>query len=89
MDPVRFTLDITTISTGSPAKETLKVTMPNNIDSIVITNREITFRIYNKGEPVDIVVISKVNLTGSISNTRGIKYISIESKGDHVEISDS
>lgn len=72
---------------GTPSKATLKTTMPKNIKSIEIQGKEITIKMEYKGKETDIVAISKVNLSGTLSPSPGIRYISIQATGVNVTIS--
>lgn len=73
---------------GEPSKNTLKVYFPNNIQQITIGNKELVFRIRTRNGLDDIVVVSHVELNGSLSVSSGIHHIKLESKGDYVLISE-
>lgn len=62
---------------GKPAKTTLKVYMPNNVEEIIISNQEIVFKVRFGKLVSDVVGTSQVNLTGNLSITHGIQYIDI------------
>jgi len=78
---------------GEPSKTTINANMPSHIDSVTIGSNEITFKVrVGGGKTSDINYQSNVNLTGSISNTPGLKKISVEAKcgdftGCYVQIS--
>ncbi|MEM4267491.1 MAG: hypothetical protein QXK37_01535 [Candidatus Woesearchaeota archaeon] len=73
---------------GEPSKTTLKVYMPKNIDAIIITEKELVFRMKWQGETTDITQQSQVNLSGSLSPHAGIRYISITATDTGVIIDD-
>lgn len=70
---------------GHPSTVTLKVYMPEDIEVVNITGREITFRLDNGG---DVVGIANVNLTGSLSAESGLKYIKIAAMENYVNITE-
>lgn len=73
---------------GEPSKITIKTYFPENIDSISISNNEIVF-FMRKGEKLDEVVIyTPINVSGNISLHQGVHYITVESRGGYVWISD-
>lgn len=59
---------------GYPSSLTLKVYMPENIEFINVSGRELVF--YDKSGS-EIVSISKINLTGSLSSSSGLRFIRI------------
>ena len=72
---------------GEPSKTRIKVYMPTNVKEVIIYEKEIVFKVKTRSGITDISQLSPVNISGSISATKGIQYISIESKGDHVCVS--
>jgi len=73
---------------GEPAKTTIKVRMPKNVKNISVNRNDLTIVLHHKGNDIDVVATSKVNLTGSFGFSEGIKYISIRSLGNEVIIED-
>jgi hypothetical protein len=71
---------------GEPSKATVRVFLPEGIDSVNLTGRELVFRLRTVGGPSDIVISSAVNLSGTIKRTGGIHFITIENKGTYVQI---
>lgn len=72
---------------GEPSRTTLDVYFPTNIDSILITNKEVNLRVIIKGGRfVDVSENTAINLTGSINESFGRKTILVESKGSYVNI---
>ena len=71
---------------GEPTRITIKIRMPGGVQNVTLVNRALIFRIQSKLGQNDIVVPSDVNLTGYMPTSSGIKYISIESKGNYVFI---
>jgi len=74
---------------GEPSKIIIKIAMPDHIENVIVNNRDITFQMKRSGNLFDVVASSKVNLTGNLEVTSGIKYISIESLGDSVNITNT
>lgn len=72
---------------GQPSKTRIKVYMPTNVEDVIIYNKEIVFKVKTRSGITDISQLSSVNISGNISATKGIHYISIESKGDYVWVS--
>ena len=72
---------------GEPSKTRIKVYMPTNVEKVTIYNKEIVFKVKTRSGITAISQLSSVNISGSISETKGIHYINIESKGDYVWIS--
>lgn len=71
---------------GQPSKTVLKVYMPNHVQKINISNREIVFKIETINGIKEIVRTSSVNITGNLSKENGIQYITVEAKGGYVDI---
>lgn len=74
---------------GAPTRSTLKVYMPQNVEQITISTREVNFRVRDKQGISDIEYASSVNLTGNISSTQGVKYIKIIAQAGRVCIVES
>ena len=72
---------------GKPSQTTVKINVPQNVQSISIGNKEINFRVKTKNGVTDIVQVSSVNITGSISNTQGIHTVTIRAEDGYVDIS--
>ena len=70
---------------GYPSTQTIKVYMPRQIDSINITDREITMFLDDGNE---IVSSSKINLSGTVSPSSGLRLIQISAEEDYVKIED-
>ncbi len=71
---------------GKPAKTTLKVYMPNNVEDILFRNYTIIFRMKSGLGTQEIMSESSVNLTGKISTGTGIQYIDITAQDYAVNI---
>lgn len=74
---------------GEPTTTTLKVNMPENINQIMITSRELTLRIETGSGLTDVTIESAVNLTGSLLAAEGIQNIKIQSAGESVVLSNT
>ncbi len=73
---------------GEPSKITLKAYFPENINSVSVGNNEIVFVLKKGAKEDEIVVYTPINVTGNISTHQGVHYITIESRGDYVWVSD-
>ena len=73
---------------GEPSKLTIKTYFPEGINSITLGGNEIVFNVKRGGTSDEIVVYTPINISGNISNTMGVHYINIESKGGYVWVSD-
>ena len=71
---------------GEPSKTRLKAHLPDSIDQIIIQNHTLLFKMRTKQGLSDVVISSKVNITGSIPKTVGLHFITIENKGNYVSI---
>ena len=72
---------------GAPAKTTIDVTFPEGVSEITISQQELIFVLRMRGTDADLAYSSRVNLSGSISKSAGLKHISIEAKEGYVLIS--
>lgn len=71
---------------GEPSFTTLKVSMPQNVDSVIVSQRELTIRIKTSAGISDVVELSAVNITGNISSVSGIHFIKVEARTGFVNI---
>ncbi len=71
---------------GEPSKITIQAYIPHGVESVSISNNEIVFKVVRGDNTSDIVSVSKVNISGSISNSEGIHNIILEAKEGYVEI---
>jgi uncharacterized protein (UPF0333 family) len=62
---------------GKPAKTTLKVYMPADVENITIGGREIVFFVRAYRGSSEVVGTSDVDMTGTVSPHQGIQYIEI------------
>lgn len=65
---------------GEPSKTTIKVYVPENIESITITGKEIWFKVRTRGGITDITYSTAVNVIGSLSTSPGLRDITVEAK---------
>lgn len=72
---------------GKLSKTTLRINFPDNIDDIIISEKEINFKMKTSRGITEIEKKSNIPLTGTINTNKGIKDIVIESRGDVVWIS--
>ena len=73
---------------GEPSKLTIKTYFPKGINSVSIGNNEIVFNVRAADHSDEIVVYTPINVSGNFSIHEGVHYITIESKGGYVWISD-
>ncbi|MCH7850437.1 MAG: hypothetical protein IH845_02230 [Nanoarchaeota archaeon] len=71
---------------GNPSKSTITVYLPDNIKGITIIENTIYFDIETGTGINKIGYPSAVNISGSITNSPGIKQLEIEALVDHVSI---
>jgi len=74
---------------GEPCFTTLKVSMPKNVDSVIISEQELTIKLKIQSGISDVVEFSAVNLTGNMSSVAGMHFIRIEAKKGFVNITDT
>ena len=70
---------------GHPSIVTLKVYMPDTIESINLSGREIIFTLENGNE---IAGLANVNLSGDLSSGSGLKIIKIAAMENYVNITE-
>jgi hypothetical protein len=73
---------------GPPAKVRLNVYIPSKTEVINITGKEIIFRMASSAGFSDVFSISLAELNGTLSISEGMRWISVESKGDFVQITE-
>ncbi len=73
---------------GEPSKLTIKAYFPEGIKSISLGSNEIVFVLKKGAKEDEIVVYTPINVTGNLSTHQGVHYISIESRGGYVWVSD-
>ncbi len=71
---------------GPPAKVRLNVYIPSRVEEINITEKTINFRMRSSVGFSDIFSSSAANLNGTVSDSEGMRLISVESKGNYVQI---
>ncbi len=72
---------------GEPSRLTIKAYLPDKISQISIGSHEISFKMRRGSIEDDIVVYTPINISGNLSKTQGVHYISIESRGGYVWVS--
>lgn len=72
---------------GQPSKTTIKIYMPEQIESISVGNYEVTFFMRSKGGLSEIVKLSEVPINGTLPSTAGMHYVTVQSMGSYVNIS--
>lgn len=69
---------------GPPARETVKIYMPEKVTNISFYSTELVFKAKLTNSESDLVFPSEVFITGNISTSQGIKYISIIAQDNQV-----
>jgi uncharacterized protein (UPF0333 family) len=69
---------------GEPSKITVRISMPENVESVSIGNKELYFVINTQQGNNEVGCISKINITGSLPLSPGNYDVVVESKGDYV-----
>ncbi|MBT3720111.1 hypothetical protein HN789_05215 [archaeon] len=74
---------------GEPSKSTIKTFFPDNIEYINFTSRTVIFGYKTSSNTIrEMMSVSQVNITGSLSTEPGTHYIEIVSLGDEVSITE-
>ena len=73
---------------GEPSQTLIEVVMPEKINSINISGRELIFEIETQGGLTDIYEIADMNLTGSLSTDSGRRTVKVEALSNSVRITD-
>ena len=71
---------------GKPSQTTLKLTFPDRIHSINLSNREVVFKIKVKGGVAEIVQVSNVNISGSLPTSQGLHIITLTAQDGYVQV---
>jgi uncharacterized protein (UPF0333 family) len=71
---------------GPPAKVRLNIYIPAGIEETNITGKTIILKVRSAGNLSDVFSVATANLTGTIPDSEGMYWISVESKGDYVQI---
>lgn len=74
-------------SQGEPAKLKILVQVPNNVESITINGKELNWRVRTSSGLSDIYYTSVTNLMGSLPNSPGYYYITVQAMSDGVNLS--
>ena len=71
---------------GKPSQTTLKLNFPDKIKSIKLENYEVVFSISTKSGVTEVVQVSSVNITGSLSKSQGIHIITVKAEDGYVKV---
>jgi len=72
---------------GEPAKLTLKIVVPKNVESITFINKTILWKVRSSAGLSDIYYNCLSNITGYLSNREGEYFVSVEAIEGGVNIS--
>ena len=73
---------------GVPSKATITPYLPSGVGSIIIYPNEIVFNVSASGGTSIIGYTSNVPLSGSISNSEGVKRIQVEAQASYASVSE-
>ncbi|MBR9690919.1 hypothetical protein GOV08_04515, partial [Candidatus Woesearchaeota archaeon] len=74
---------------GTPSRTTIKVSIPKGIESIEFNNREVVINFTTPDNVVQqIIQVTPINITGSVSSEQGVHFILIKSEGDYVNVTE-
>lgn len=71
---------------GEPSRATIKVYIPDGINSVNISGQELSFKFMTQAGEADMFYTSTVNLQGDIDTSYGLRHIHIEAKEGYVWI---
>jgi len=71
---------------GKPSQTTLKLSFPDKIQSIDLSNKEITMKIKTVNGVTDIIQVSSVNISGNLPTSQGIHIITVKAEEGYVQI---
>jgi len=71
---------------GPPAKVRLNVYVPSRVEEVNISGKAISFRMRMSSGVSDVFSMSVSNLTGTLPASEGNYLISVESRGDYVQV---
>ncbi len=74
-------------SQGYPAKISIRVKLPDTLESSYILNNAVVFRISNSAGFNDLIEIFDFNVTGALPSSGGIYTINVEALQNEVNIS--
>jgi len=69
---------------GEPSQTMITTNFPSMVSSIALSGKSVVFTVETSAGMSDIVQVSKVNLTGSLSPEEGIHYIRIQATEDSI-----
>ncbi|MGM5481395.1 MAG: hypothetical protein ACQESE_03210 [Nanobdellota archaeon] len=73
---------------GEPSQKTIRVTFPDQIQSVAITDYGLVFTVNNDGTIYEFTKESTLNLTGSIQSFEGVHVMKIKAQEENVLIVD-
>jgi len=73
---------------GEPTTFTLRVYLPEGVDSIYFNNTEISFVINSEGRLITLTERATMNVTGNMSTHRGIHRLRLQAANNSVVISE-
>ena len=71
---------------GKPSQTTLKLSFPDRIQSINLSNKEVVFKIKTTKGIAEIVQVADVNMSGSLPTTQGLHVLTVAAQDGYVQI---
>lgn len=73
---------------GEPSQTKVKVTIPDNVEVISFSNKELQLKVRIVGGLTDVYQVSLVNITGNISTVPGTKTILIRAQNGFANLTE-
>lgn len=73
-------------SQGYPAKATLVIQIPENVESINFNNNTLVMSVLIVKRKTDVTATAKTKLVGNLSTVRGFYKVTIQSFGNYVNV---
>jgi len=71
---------------GEPSQVTIRPYMPEGVTGVLISNKDIVFNVTTLSGMTQVIPVCRVNVTGNISTSSGLKIIVIKALKDNVLI---
>lgn len=75
---------------GAPSKTTIRISIPKGVENITFSSKEVIISYRNPDNLLqEIIQNTPINISGNISASVGVHFISIKSEGDYVSVSET
>lgn len=71
---------------GAPSRTEMRVSFPDGVTNVTLQNKELVFVVRASKGTSEIVIPSKINLTGTLSTTEGTHTVTFLHTGSNVRI---